>query len=163
MTTRPHPHAIWATATRQALALVGIAVVLVAVVTLVRPDRLPLRAQAEVYELKLPAPVVSAAEARGLFDAGTDLFVDTRPDDPRSTIPGAFTVCASTFDDDLAAVLDFIYPEDTLVLYDDGTMQLASAAASRFLERGYTNLRILDGGLPAWRREGGPLMGGDTP
>lgn len=147
----------WAVATRQAAGLLLVAVVLAVGVTAVRPDRLSLRAQKDVYELKLPAPVITATEARQLYDAGTDLFIDTRDGSQTETVPGAFMICANTFDDDMAAAMDFVYPEDALILYDDGTMQIASAAASRFLERGYTNVKILEGGMPAWLAAGGPV------
>jgi rhodanese-related sulfurtransferase len=155
-----HPR-IWSTAVREALLIGGASAVIAAVVWLARPDRLPLRAQAEIYELELAAPVVPAAEAVAFFEAGDHLFIDARENTAGGEIPGAFRVRSSTFDADLAEVHDFLYPEDKLVLYDGGVMQAADAVAVRFQERGYANVTILQGGVAAWRVAGGPLAGGD--
>ncbi len=151
----------WSTAMREALLIGGASVVLTAAVWVARPDRLPLRAQAEIYELELAAPVVPVSEAVASFTAGTHLFVDVREEAAGGEIPGAFHVRSSTFDADLAEVRDFLYPEDKLVVYDDGVMQAAGAVAVRFQERGYANVTILQGGIAAWRAAGGPLSGGE--
>jgi rhodanese-related sulfurtransferase len=147
---------------REALLLGGVSLLLTAVVWIVRPDRLPLRAQAETYELELAAPVVSVADAVAHFAAGTHLFVDVREQLDGEGIPGSFRVRSSAFDGDLAEVRDFLYPENDLILYDDGVMQLASAAAVRFQERGFANVTILQGGLAAWQSGGGTVAGEDA-
>lgn len=156
MAARRHPDAVIARALRETLLIGGVSVLLAGALWLARADRLPLRAEAEVYELELAAPLISIEEAKAIFTAGTHLFVDDREDPTGGGISGAFHIRPSAFDADLAAVRDFIYPEDKLVLFDDGTMQTANAAAVRFLERGYLNVSILKGGLPAWRAAGGP-------
>jgi len=160
--TRRHDEGsrIWITAVREALLIGGASVGLAAATWVARPDRLPLRAQAEIYELELAAPIVPVTEALAHFTAGTHLFVDVREETDGGEIPGAFRVRSSTFDTDLAEVRDFLYPEDNLVLYDGGVMQAASAAAARFQERGYANVVILQGGLTAWRTAGGQVAGG---
>jgi len=154
-------HAPWARATREATVLLLVAIAATTVLWVVRSDVPPLRADRAVYELELPAPVVTVATARDLYAEGRHLFVDTRPDaaERQNGIPGAFLIGGDDFADDLAANMDFIYPEDPLILYDDGTMQTAAATAARFLERGYEDLQILQGGLEAWRRAGGPVEG----
>ena len=53
--------------------------------------------------------------------------------------------------------MDFIYPEDQLILYGEANPLPVSAVAARFVERGYANVRILQGGLSAWSRGGGPV------
>jgi rhodanese-related sulfurtransferase len=148
---------IFPTAIREALLIGGASILLAGALWLARPDRLPLRAQAEFYDLELAAPLVPVAEATAIFSAGTHLFVDSREDPTSGGISSAFRVRPSAFDADLAEVRDFLYPEDKLILYDDGTMQEANAAAVRFLERGYRNVTILQGGLAAWRTAGGPV------
>ncbi len=162
MTLRRGEHRrIWSTALREALLLGGVSAALAAGLWALRPDRLPLRAQAEVYELELAAPVVPVNEAMVSYEAGSHLFVDAREDAAGDGIPGAFRVRSSSFDADLAEARDFLYPEDQVVVYDDGGMQIAGAVAVRFAERGYANVTILQGGLAAWRAAGGPRSGGD--
>ncbi len=127
-----------------------------------RSDRLPLQASTAQYELDLPAPLLDLDQALRLYEAGTHLFVDIRPIDPatETRIPGAFAIRQDTFDDDLLAVSDFLYPEDPLVLYGNGNLQEVAAVAARFLERGYEQVFILSGGIDAWRLAGGPVTRG---
>jgi len=148
-------------AVRQALVLVGIAVVAAVLLWVVRPDRLSLGADAEVYTLDLPAPLVGVTEACELYDDGTHYFVDTRAEGPGtgSVIPGSFVVRETTFDADFEAVMDFLYPEDALVLYGATSPLPVAAVAVRLQSQGYENLLILQGGLAGWRDGGGSLTG----
>lgn len=144
----------------EALKVLAAAIVIGLVTWMLRPDRLPLYADPEFYTLDLPAPVVSVNTAREGFDGGLWLFVDTRPtasEGYNDNIPGAFVIRAASFDTDLEAVLDFVFPEDTLVLYGDDSPVPVGDVAARFLARGYQDVHILRGGLPAWRRAGGPI------
>lgn len=145
---------------REAGALLAGAVVLAAVVWALRPGRLPLAVDPRVYEQDLPAPVVTVKRALELYDEGSALFIDTREDvsGPTPCVPGAFFVRESTFDDDLYAARDWIYPEDTLVLYGSGDLIRVGSVAARLLERGYPNVSIMGGGLEAWRRAGGEVV-----
>lgn len=146
-----------AAAVREAAVLVAVAFLVTAVSWALRPGRLPLRADAAYYELELAAPLVATAEALALYDAGDHLFVDTRPDAP-ATIPGAFRVREATFDDDLLAHFDFLTPSDPLIVFGDGDLAAASNVAGRLLDRGFADVVILEGGLAAWQRQGGPLV-----
>lgn len=131
---------------------------------LVRPDRLPLQANAEYYALDLPAPLVSVDEALQALDEGVVVFVDTRAEaDLDTAIPGAFIVRAATFATDLDAVRDFIFPEDSLILYGADAPVPVGDVAALFQARGHADVRILQGGLEAWRRAGGPIEGEVTP
>ena len=144
----------------QALHLCLVIVAVAVVTWIVRPDRLSLSADADFYALDLPAPLVSLDEARAVYDAGTHYFIDTRPDaDLDDAIPGAFIVRAATFGDDLAAAMDFIYPEDPLILYGADHPVPVGDVAALFQRRGYGNVRILQGGLAAWRDAGHPTSG----
>lgn len=148
----------------EAMRLVLVILVLGVATWLVRPDRLPLRANAEFYALDLPAPLVSVDEALKAFDEGTVVFVDTRAQaDLDSAIPGAFIVRASTFAADLGAVRDFIFPDDSLILYGADAPVPVGDVAALFQARGQTDVRILQGGLEAWRRAGGPIEGEVAP
>jgi 3-mercaptopyruvate sulfurtransferase SseA len=126
----------------------------------------PLRAERVFYEQELPVPLVSLDQALKSYEEGNHLFIDTRPDalEENSHIPGAFLIREASFDDDLQEYGDFLYPEDPLILYGEGNLLGVAAVAGKFLDRGYENLLILAGGLPAWHKAGGPLTkegGGD--
>jgi rhodanese-related sulfurtransferase len=146
-------------AARQAVFLLLLGLVLAAVRWAAWPPRLPLVADATVYELELSAPLVDVEQARRYFDEGMHLFIDTREHGPGSpeAVPGAFTVRSDAFDDDLLALLDIITPEDRLVLYGDGNLAVANNVAARLGQRGYANVELLRGGLAAWREGGGPV------
>lgn len=148
-----------ASALRQAGLMAGLALCLAALAWGLRPDRLPLAADPVAYRQDLAAPLVDVDEALSLYEAGGHVFVDTRPVDPERVphIPGAFPLRPHSLDEDLRAAADFIYPGDPLVLYGTGDLLPTSAVAARLLERGYDNLLIMAGGLPAWRRAGGPV------
>jgi len=126
-----------------------------------RSPRLPLAAARDVYEFELKQPLIGAAAALAHYEAGSHLFVDTRsglaPGAPR--IPGALPLRPERFEDDLAAAIDFIAPEEPIILYGD-RLQAAAAVASLLAERGYAELSLLEGGLAAWQAAGGPLSGG---
>ncbi len=149
---------------RQAWRLTLLSVLAGAALWLARPDRLPLLADPDVYALDLPVPLISLQEARKAYDAGSHLFVDTRrgPAEGRLAIPGSFVIREASFADDLAAVMDFVYPEDSLILYGESIPLPVAAVAVRFLERGYRQLTVLQGGLAAWRAAGGPLSSGEA-
>ena len=149
----------WHLCLRQAWRLVLLSVAVGVALWLVRDDRLPLLADPDVYTLDLPVPLVSVIEALDLYEDGSHLFVDTRGGDfeQRPQIPGSFVIRETSFADDLAEVMDFIYPEDQLILYGEANPLPVSAVAARFVERGYANVRILQGGLSAWSRGGGPV------
>lgn len=152
----------------RSLAEAGLLLALALAATLaswsLRTPRLPLAAERSIYEFELKQPLVGADEALALYEAGSHLFVDTRSDlttgAPR--IPGAFVITPEGFDDELAALIDFIAPEDPIILYGD-RLQAAAAVASQLAARGYAQLSLLDGGLAAWQAAGGPLSAGERP
>lgn len=146
---------------KQALVLLMIALVLAGILWLVHPEGLPLRADAEFYALDLSAPLVSVAEARESYETGTHYFVDTRAGAPegRISIPGSFVIREHSLADDLAEVIDFLYPEDPVILYGNGGPLLVDAVAARMQDRGFTDVTILQGGLQAWRDAGHPVDG----
>ncbi len=141
----------------EAAVLLTVALAATAVLWALRPDRLPWRADPQVYELELAAPLVAPAEALALYDAGDHLFVDVRPGQPATTVPGAFLVREDSFDDDLLRFFDFLTPADPLIVFGDGALAAASNVAGRLRDRGWTDLRIMSGGLAAWEAAGGPL------
>jgi rhodanese-related sulfurtransferase len=160
MAYQPRSHLFdprWPASCREAGLLLLVALVAGGVWWARSPDRLPLRADARVYELELAAPLVTTGAAREFYDEGVRLFVDTRATTDGLTIPGALFIREDTFDDDLLANFDFIFPEDPLILFGDGDLTRTSNVAGRLRERGYPNLQILAGGLAAWQQGGGPV------
>jgi rhodanese-related sulfurtransferase len=148
-----------ATVARQALLLLALSTALAAGHWAFLGERLPLKADADDYELELAAPLIAVAQARRSYDEGVHLFIDTREAGPdiEDTVPGAFLIRPGSFDDDMLALLNIIVPEDRLILFGDGSLALANNVAARLIQRGYANVEILKGGLGAWRAAGGPL------
>lgn len=148
-----------AASARQALLLLALSVVLAAVRWVGVGPRLPLVADRADYEIEYAAPLLDAAEARKLYDAGIHLFIDTREDDAGAvdTVPGAFVIRASRFDDDMLALLDTIVPDDKFILFGDGSLAVTNNVAARLIARGYPEVSLLKGGLGAWRAAGGPV------
>ena len=118
-------------------------------------DRLPWVADPTVYELELAAPLLDVDAALALYDEGSSLFVDTRAETAGETIPGSLFIRETSFDDDLVANFDFMFPEDELILFGNGNLTRTSNVAGRLQERGYNNVIILKGGLSAWKQAGG--------
>ncbi|MGW6010320.1 sulfurtransferase [Streptomyces sp. NPDC055210] len=129
-----------------------------------------------------PAPLVDARTASAL--GAHSVFVEVAPwrvmapgpDPIRGSIPGAIpTSVMSDFagrptaesghlplpdpGDVRAALLAHgVGPADDLVLYTRRVEELSSAARAWFVLTwaGFRSVRVLDGGLPAWTRAGGP-------
>lgn len=147
---------------REAALLFGLAVALAALAWALHPPRLPLRADPTRYELELEFPLVTPAEAVALYDANGAFFVDVRPGSPARTIPGAFPIRQDTFDADLREVFDFLSPNDPLIVYGDGNLIVSEVVAKRLQERGFTDIRLLQGDLSGWAKAGGELSGEAT-
>ena len=139
------PSSAW----REALLLLGVSLVLAAASWIVRTPRLPMKADIELYRLDLNAPVITAAEAVPLFEAGVHVFVDTRAEAPfLATIPGCFIIRQDTFDDDLLER----FVRGICGCKGDWIMVL-----ERLKERGYTDLQVMRGDPSAFRAAGGDL------
>ncbi|MCP4291293.1 MAG: rhodanese-like domain-containing protein [bacterium] len=143
----------------QAFALLLVSVIAASLSWWLRPDALPLQADATAYELELSAPLVDLEEARSLFDEGNYLFIDTRANaaEMETTISSAFLLREKSFDDDLLALMDYLYPEDPILLFGDGDLYPVSNIADKLLKRGYENILILRAGVSGWEKAGGPL------
>ncbi len=149
---------VWTVIRRQAGLLLAVTALVTILSWALRPDRLPLMADLTVYDLELAAPLVQPAEALLLYDEGDVLFADTRAATAgTNTIPGAFPLRQDTLDDDLLEVFDFVDLDTPLLLYGDGSLSVTSNVAARLLERGYTDVRILAGGVSAWEQADGDV------
>jgi rhodanese-related sulfurtransferase len=151
-----------ASACARSLREAGVILLLTLICTLaawlMRSPRLPLIAEREAYEFEIAQPLVDAATALAYYEAGSHLFVDTRQlaKFDQARVPGAMSVRPESFEDDLSGLIDFIYPEDPILLYGD-RLQGTAAVAGRFAERGYEDLTLLAGDFAAWREAGGPV------
>jgi len=143
---------------REAGVILTVTLILALAAWLLRDPRLPLVADVGVYEFEIEHPLLTAEEALRFYEEGSHLFIDTREPalEGMPHLPGAMQVRPARFDDDLRAIIDFIFPEDPLILYGDG-LQATAAVAGRFTERGYEQVSLLGGGLRAWRKAGGPV------
>jgi len=147
---------VWSASLKEAGLLLFVATVAACGWWLHGTDRLPLRADPAVYQLELEAPLLTIPEALAAYEEGDKLFVDTRQGAPE-TIPGSLFIREATFDDDLLANFDFLFPEDELILFGDGNLTAASNVAGRLRERGFAHVTILKGGLSAWQEAGGGI------
>ncbi len=148
---------------REAVLLGLLTLAVTALSWIVRTPRFPLVAEISDYEMDLDYPVLTPETCVAMYAAGTHLLIDVRGlDNPESYIPGAFFIGLDSFDEDLREVLDFIYPEDALLLYGDGRLTATAAVAARFEERGYRVEGLMRGSLEAWHRAGGELVGRDA-
>ncbi|MBA4378693.1 MAG: hypothetical protein C0395_08615 [Gemmatimonas sp.] len=147
---------------REASLLLALALTAAGLSWAVRTPRLPLRADLAVYELDLGFPLVPAAEAVALFLDNACVPVDTRAGAPARRIPGSFALGQETFDDDLREVFDFLSPADPLLVYGDGNLLVAAAVAGRLRERGFTDIRLLQGSLDGWEQAGGEIQTDDV-
>lgn len=147
----------------EAVLLAVLTLVVTAISWSIRTPRFPLLAEISDYEMDLDFPVLPPETCLEFYEAGTHLLIDARGlADPEFYIPGAFFIGLDNFDEDLRDVLDFIYPEDALVLYGDGRLTATAAVAARFEERGYHVEGLMRGGVEAWRRAGGEVVGGEV-
>jgi rhodanese-related sulfurtransferase len=149
-------------ASREALFLLGLALLLAVASWVTRTPRLPLRVDTQSYRLDLGFPVLTPAAALIVYQAGEHLFIDLRDVDPAVTphIPGSFAVREASFADDLLAAHEFLGPQEKVILCGDGNLPAAAGMAVRLRDRGYGDISLLEGDLSAWRRAGGPVTGG---
>jgi thiosulfate/3-mercaptopyruvate sulfurtransferase len=102
--------------------------------------------------LPLPSDDYLAAHIPGAVYFDVDAIA--APDDPRPHMYPS----AEQFARDVAAL--GISTGDTVVAYDSGGWVAAPRAWWMFLSFGYGNVKVLDGGLKKWTREGRPTHSG---
>ena len=109
--------------------------------------------------------VVSPAELKALIDRGEATVVDLAPSIAYEAghIPGAWFAVRARLPDSLEKV-----PKRPVLVLTSPDSALARLAATELGDCGFTSLRVLDGGTPAWRAAGLPLATGreamaDTP
>ena len=98
---------------------------------------------------------VSLDQARAEHEAGQALLVDIREPDEHATgvAPGARLLPMRQLSARLAEL-----PRDRPVLLICNTQNRSRATFEALRERGWTNLRYVNGGMSEWKRRGWPMV-----
>ena len=142
---------------RQTVVLLLVSILATAASWMIRSDSLSWKADVTAYELELSAPLVELKDALLLFEEGDYIFMDTRSNAAQATetIADAFILREATFDNDLLAMMDDVFPEDPILLFGNGELSGASNIGAKLLQRGYENVSILRVGVSGWQKAGG--------
>ena len=144
---------------KQALILVGLAVVLALFDSAVRP------AATFASQSPEPFPVITGAAALESFARNDRVFVDARSRDlfAAGHIPGAFLVDTHRdFESGYAAFAKVVPLDQPLVIYcEDKFCQLSAELAMKLSERGYSKIALFKGGWAEWTAANGPSAKGD--
>lgn len=102
--------------------------------------------------------LISLADARARFDAGTALFVDVRAGSEYAAghIPGALTITSRELEERMQTL-----PEGGVIIaYGDANRpDSGQRGAQIFMELGYPTVIALEGGFQGWRDAGHPVQG----
>lgn len=102
-------------------------------------------------------------EARRLWQEASAAFVDARPHEEYifNHIPGAVSLPYRRFSAAYAENQSLLRPDAPVVIYGDGKPCGEHLRVAKFLlERGFTKIKLLHGGYPAWEASGYPVQGG---
>ncbi|MFZ5426712.1 MAG: rhodanese-like domain-containing protein [Thermodesulfobacteriota bacterium] len=106
-------------------------------------------------------PAVEASEARELTEGGGAVFVDARPQElfKQGHIPGALNLTPALFDFMYGMRLAKVPRDKPVVVYGRNISRLYDEEVAGLLaKRGHKNVRILTGGLSAWKDQGLPVQ-----
>ncbi len=100
-------------------------------------------------------PAVSLDQARAEFESGQALLVDIREPDEHATgvAAGAKLIPMRQLSRRMAEL-----PRDRPVLLICNTQNRSRATYDVLLERGYTNVRYVNGGMSEWAQRGWPII-----
>lgn len=160
----------WSDVVREALLILCGGMALGLVGNAVRPDGLDLLAvpaRATEGECAPPAEQtqwLSLAEATELAGQPDVLFVDARPTDEfqRAHVAGAYSVPFTPGDRVPRDALNVVAGARIVVTYCDthGGCSTSVALARALAEAGGLDVRVLEGGWPAWEQAGAPAEAG---
>ena len=108
--------------------------------------------------------MVLAKKAIDLFLDGKAQFIDARQEkDYRvAHVPGAVNVSPADFTGGWPEDLDLLLPEFTTVIYcSNRECDSSKLVAKQLVLSGFQDLRIIEGGFPAWREVGGLVEPGN--
>ncbi len=107
-------------------------------------------------------PTIDAPTALALCDTCAVAFVDARGSSPFEAGHIATAVHLPPKDEEHAAeVISDILDRQTVIVYGDNTeCDQASSVATRLVQSGHVDVRVLAGGWPAWSTTGQPATSG---
>ncbi len=107
-----------------------------------------------------PSPIVGIDEAKEKYDARISLFVDARPSDfyKQRHIDGAINLPLSLFDFVYMMKFSKLDLEQEIIVYGRNiSRHYDDEVAFKLVSRGHANVKVLSGGLAAWRKKSFPL------
>ncbi|MBI9086213.1 MAG: rhodanese-like domain-containing protein [Desulfobacterales bacterium] len=156
---KPLFNALW-----QAGGIAAVALILGFGVNAMRPDGIAWvgdwSAQARYADDAGDTMVIPLEEARGLFAAGSVLFVDARSEDEyvAGHIAGAVSLPWQRVEERFMAVVERLEGGGRIIAYCDGeTCQLSHDLAKFLKEMGFADVRVLVNGWSVWRNAGLPV------
>ena len=153
---------------RQALAVAGLSVVVAAVVQLPLIKRFARGEFRETFFVQADYPgvrMITLAEAEDLWRAGEAAFLDARTADlyAQGHVPRALSAPAEEAEKSLPPFFERLPLTGPLVIYCEGGDCSSSLALAKLLHgRGFTDLRVFNGGWEEWEKAGLPGEKGDA-
>lgn len=137
--------------------VVAVSVVLAVIFNTSNPNGIPLFPE---FPGRNPVPAIVPAAAWEEFRSSATLFLDARPASfyQQRHIKGAVNVPLALFD--IVYLMNFakVDKEKKIIIYGGSISKLYDLElADKLLLRGYEQVRILEGGLPAWEGKGYPV------
>jgi rhodanese-related sulfurtransferase len=154
---------------RQALAIAALSVVVAAVIQLPLIKRFARGEFRETFFVQADYPgvrMITLAEAEDLWRAEEAAFLDARTTDlyAQGHVPRALSAPAEEAEKSFPPFFERLPLEGTLVIYCEGGDCSSSLALAKLLHgRGFTDLRVFNGGWEEWERAGLPGEKGDAP
>ena len=113
-----------------------------------------------------PMPEISIEEAKSFFDSGEAVFIDARMDNfyRDEHIEGALNLPYYDFSTVYDEISKKINKTDLIITYcSEVDCELSQAVAKKLKLNGYTNIKVMVGGLEEWIIEGFPTVYGGAP
>jgi rhodanese-related sulfurtransferase len=154
---------------RQALAVAALSVAFAAVVHFPLILRFARGEFRETFFVPAEFPgirIISLAEAEDLWRMGEAAFLDARTKDTyaQGHVPRAMSAPAEDAEASLPSFVERLPLEGALVIYCEGGDCSSSLALAKLLyEKGFTDIRVFNGGWEEWERAGLPGEKGDAP
>ncbi|MEJ5347771.1 MAG: rhodanese-like domain-containing protein [Desulfosoma sp.] len=151
----------WSRALRQALGLMGVALVLAFVVNSFRSDSLPWlgdRVQPSA-DVQMGGLEISLEEAQLLYFTEQAVFLDARHPEAYQSghIEKALNLPWMFFEEWTSRVLANIPKETPIITYCDEGCNLSRQLAAALMAQGYTQVRVLVNGWTEWLKNGLPV------
>lgn len=152
---------------RQALAIAALSGIIAAVVHFPLIQRFARGEFRETFFVPAEFPgirMITLAEAEDLWRTGEAAFVDARAKDlyARGHVPRALSASAKAAEASWPSFFERLPFEGALVVYcEGGDCQSSLALAKLLREKGFTDIRVFNGGWEEWEKAGLPGEKGD--